>query len=229
MFGIPAGAITGEIASLSTIVITIIVSFLLGAAICCTYMFINRKEQYSQNFLTTIVMIPAIIAIIILLVGNNVARAFSLAGAFSIIRFRSAPGTAKDITFIFLALAAGLGCGVGLLLYSVLLVIMLCVFVIILDLIKFGRPRKMRYLLKITIPEDLNFKGVFDDILDKYTASYSLIRVKTIDLGTLYQLIYDITIDNDINEKEFIDKLRCRNGNLNIVLALGAEIEAKSI
>lgn len=229
MFGITQGAAFGEVASLSTILITIISSFVLGVAVCLTYMFINRKNQYNQGFIMTLMMIPAIIAIIILLVGNNVARAFSLAGAFSIIRFRSAPGSAKDITFIFLALAAGLGCGVGLLLYTALLVLVLCAFVIFLDFIKFGYPKRQHYQLKITVPEDLNFKGAFDDVLEKYASQYMLLRVKTIDLGTLYQLTYDITLSGDIDEKEFIDTLRCRNGNLNIVLSVGADYEPKTI
>ena len=230
MFDTTTGAAVSEIASLSDIFSTILIAFALGLAICITYIFINRRTSYSPNFVITMVMIPAIIAIIILLVGNNVARAFSLAGAFSIIRFRSAPGSSKDITFIFLAMAAGLGCGVGLLLYSVILVVLLCLFVVLLDLVKFGKQRNKNYLLKITIPEDLNFKGAFDDILEKYTKYYELTRIKTIDLGTLYQLYYDVTLKSaDINEKEFIDSIRCRNGDLNVAMSIASDLESKSL
>lgn len=223
------GTTVSEIASVSDIALTLAIALVLGLVICLTYIFINRKNEYNQGFVLTLVMIPAIISIIILLVGNNVARAFSLAGAFSIIRFRSAPGSSKDITFIFLAMAAGLGCGVGLLLYAALLVIALCLFVAALDLIKFGSPKNKHYILKMTVPEDMNFKGAFDDILEEYTKSFEIRRVKTVDLGTLYQLYYDVVLKPDANEKEFIDNLRCRNGNLNIVLSVVHDVEIKAL
>lgn len=179
-----------------------------------------KRGQYSQNFVLTIIMVPAIIAIIILLVGSNIARAFSLAGAFTIIRFRSAPGDPKDITYIFFAMASGLACGVGLLGYAVLFAVILCAFMFLLSVINFGRVKNNRKLLKITIPEDLDYKGAFDDIFDKYTKEYELSRVRTADLGTLYELDYYITVPEDLDEKEFLDLVRCRNGNLNVVLSM---------
>ena len=182
-----------------------------------------KKGQYSQSFVLTIIMIPAIIAIIILLVGSNVARAFSLAGAFSIIRFRSAPGDPKDITYVFFAMAAGLACGVGLIAYAVLFAVILCAFMVVLSLLHFGKAKHSHRQLKITVPEDLNYKGAFDDILEKYTKSFTLSKVKTTSLGTLYELCYQIVMPDDVNEKEFLDLLRCRNGNLSIVLSLTAE------
>ncbi len=171
----------------------------------------------------TLIMIPAIISIIILMVGNNVASAFSLVGAFSIIRFRSEAGSPRDITYIFFALAAGLGCGVGMIGYAMLYVIILCIFVYVLHLCKFGISRTERLILKITVPEDLDYRGAFDEVLNQYAADYELIRVRTVDLGTLYQLVYSVALNKDANEKAFLDELRCRNGNLSISLSYGAK------
>ena len=154
--------------TVTSALITIFVAFLLGLLISFTYIKTYKKGNHSQSFVLTIIMVPAIIAIIILLVGSNVARAFSLAGAFSIIRFRSAPGDPKDITYIFFAMAAGLACGVGLIGYAALFAVVLCLFMFLLSAVNFGKVKKVRKLLKITIPEDLNYKGAFDDVFEKY-------------------------------------------------------------
>ena len=209
--------------SVTTTILTILIAFVLGLLISFTYMKTYKRGQYSQSFVLTIIMVPAIIAIIILLVGSNVARAFSLAGAFSIIRFRSAPGDPKDITYIFFAMASGLACGVGLIGYAALFAVILCAFMFLLSAINFGHPKNNRKLLKITIPEDLDYKGAFDDIFDKYTKGYQLSRVRTADLGTLFELNYYITAPEDMDEKEFLDLIRCRNGNLNVVLSMAAD------
>ncbi|MFZ5985565.1 MAG: DUF4956 domain-containing protein [Bacillota bacterium] len=202
---------------------TILTAFALGLLISFTYIKTHSKGQYSQNFTLTLVMIPSIIAIIILLVGSNIARAFSLAGAFSIIRFRSTPGDPKDIAYVFFTMAAGLACGAGLFGYSALFTILLCLFMVVLSKTNFGARKVSNKLLKIVIPEDLDYQGAFDDVLDQYTTSYELKKVKTTDLGTLFELVYAVTVKNNINEKEFLDALRCRNGNLNIILAMNAE------
>ena len=163
-------------------------------------------------------MLPTIISIIILLVGNNVARAFSLAGAFSIIRFRSTPGDTKDISYIFFTLAVGLASGMGYVGYAVIFTIILCTVMIILDSLNFAMPKSKAMVLKITVPEDLNFEGVFDEILNTNTTSWNMVKVRTRDFGALYELNYSIHLKNDVNQKKFIDSLRVRNGNLNISL-----------
>lgn len=168
-------------------------------------------------------MLPMIIAIVIMLVGSNIARAFSLAGAFSLVRFRSAPGDPKDIAYVFFAMAVGLACGAGYLAYGAMFTLILCIFMIILNRMDFGSKKTQEKQLRITIPENLDYQGAFDDLLEQYTQKYTLTRVKTADLGTLYELSYVICAKNDINEKEFIDALRCRNGNLNIILTLYEE------
>jgi hypothetical protein len=209
--------------SLTSALATIIVAFILGAIISITYMKTCNKNGYSQNFSLTLIMIPAVIAIIILLIGSNVARAFSLAGAFSIIRFRSAPGDPKDITYVLFAMAAGLACGGGYYPYAVFFTLILCLLMFILNLLKFGERKSSLKLLKITIPEDLDYDGAFDEVFLKYTSGYELKKVRTTDLGSLYELVYNVTMDNKTSQKEFIDALRCRNGNLNITLSMSAE------
>jgi len=204
-------------------ILTIVISFILGTVISITYMRTANNRVYSQNFALTLVSIPTIIAIIVLLIGSNVARAFSLAGAFSIIRFRSAPGDPKDISFVLFAMAAGLACGVGFYGYAILFTVFLCALMFVLSLINFGRRKVSSMILKITIPEDLDYEGAFDEVFNEFTRSHELIKVKTTDMGSLFQLIFTVTLDNSKSQKEFIDALRCRNGNLNITLSLNED------
>jgi len=209
--------------SLNNALLTILISFVLGGLISVTYMKTSGKKDYSQNFSLTLVLIPSVIAIIILLIGSNVARAFSLAGAFSIIKFRSAPGDPKDIAYVLFTMAAGLACGSGFFGYAILFTVTLCLLMIFLNLINFGASKNSKKLLKITIPENLDYEGAFDEVLNKYTTSSDLKKVKTTDLGSLYELVYTVTMDNSTSQKEFLDSLRCRNGNLNITLSMSAE------
>lgn len=213
---------SGELNFLNTLTI-ITSSIILGIIISLAYMKTNKRNN--TNFTTTLIMLPVIIAIIILLVGNNVATAFSLAGAFSIIRFRSAPGDPKDIAFVFFALAVGLTCGMGYIGHAVMFTIILCVLMIMLDSIKFGVPKTKNMLLKITVPEDLNYEDTFNELLNDYTNSWSLERVRTRDFGALFELNYTINLKEEVNQKNFIDDLRCRNGNLNISLILSGNEE----
>jgi hypothetical protein len=209
---------TGEAFTLTNALLVIGSSLILGLAISFAYMKTHKKEGYASGFTISLTMLPVIIAIIILLVGNNVARAFSLAGAFSIIRFRSAPGDPKDITYIFFTLAVGLTCGMGYIGYAFIFTIILCSFVMLLNKLNFAMPKNKTSKLKITIPEDLNYDGIFDDILNKYTDSWNIETIKTRDFGALYEIHYIIHMKLDTNQKKFIDELRCRNGNLNITL-----------
>jgi hypothetical protein len=181
------------------------------------------KSSYSQNFSLTLVLVPTVIAIIILLIGSNVARAFSLAGAFSIIKFRSAPGDPKDIAYVLFTMAAGLASGVGFYGYAVLFTVALCLLMVILHLMDFGARKTSQKLLKITIPEDLDYEGAFDEIFEQFTTGYDLRKIRTTDLGSLYELVYTVIMDNKVSQKQFLDALRCRNGNLNITLSMCAD------
>ena len=212
----------GESFTLMNSLLVIGTSIILGILISVVYMKTHEKNNFNSGFSTTLIMLPVIISIIILLVGNNVARAFSLAGAFSIIRFRSAPGDPKDIAYIFFTLAIGLTCGMGYVTYAVLFTLILSAVMIGLHMTKFTEPKNKNMQLKITIPEDLNYEGVFEEVLDNYTNSYNIQRVRTRDFGSLFELTYTISLKPDINQKSFIDELRCRNGNLNISLTLAS-------
>lgn len=213
----------GTSMSLTSAVLTIIISFVLGGLISLTYMKTCNNSGYSQNFSLTLVLVPTVIAIIILLIGSNVARAFSLAGAFSIIKFRSAPGDPKDISYVLFTMAAGLACGVGFYGYAVLFTVFLCLLMFILNVFNFGAKKTSQKLLKIVIPEDLDYEGAFDEVFARFTTGHELKKVRTTDLGSLYELVYIVTMDNKISQKEFLDALRCRNGNLNITLSMRAD------
>lgn len=210
---------TFEITSLIT---AFIVSVLLGLAIASAYMLTHDKDCFSKSHTITLVMLPAIIAMIVALVvpivGNNLATAFSIAGVFTIIRFRSLPADPKDVAYVAFALAAGLSCGLGYIYIGILFTVLMITVLALLKVTKFAVPRKSAMLLKITVPEDLNFEGAFDDVLKKYTTDFTLQRVKTCDFGSLYEISYKIRVNEKTSRKKFIDELRTINGNLNIVL-----------
>lgn len=209
--------------SIESALMTLFFALLVGTIISVGYLKTAKKGTNTQNFTLTLILLPAVIAVIILMIGSNVARAFSLAGAFSIIRFRSAPGEPKDIAYILFSLAAGLACGVGFYGFGILVAIILCIVMYVLHLTNYGGKRTNTQLLQITIPEDLDYEGTFDDILKQYTTSFELKRVKTSALGSLYQLYYVVSLEGDTPKKAFLDELRCRNGNLNITLSMAAD------
>lgn len=207
---------------ISSLIICFFVAVILGLAIAFTYMFTHDRECFSKNHTITLVMLPAIISMIIALVvpivGNNLATAFSIAGVFTIIRFRSLPADPKDVAYVAFTLAVGLACGLGYIYIGMLFTVLMIIVLLLLKAAKFAVPRKKAMLLKITVPEDLNFESAFDDVLKKYTNSFSLQRVRTCDFGALFEISYKIQIDDNISKKEFVDELRVINGNLNIIL-----------
>lgn len=203
--------------SLTEVIITIGIAFLTGIIISFTYM--KTQKDYSQNFALTVILLPAVICIIIMLIGSDIARAFSLAGAFSIIRFRSEPGDPKDIAYVLFSMAAGLATGAGALSYAIIFTIILCAVMFILDMIKFGEKGKNIKLLQITVPEDLDYDTYVDEVLLKHTNRYDLKQVKTTSLGSLYVLTYEIQLIDMNQSKAFIDEMRCINSNLNIKLS----------
>lgn len=207
--------------------ITMVVALILGGGIAFTYYKTQSEEYYQRSLAITLCMLPIILSVIILFIGSNIARAFSLAGTLSIIRFRSAPGDAKDIGFIFFDIAAGLACGVGLYAYGALFVIVLCVVIILIEKFKTFEKNTTNKTLKILIPENLNYEGVFDEILNTYTKKHTLTKIKTTDLGSLFELCYNVEMSDGVNEQEFINELRCRNGNLSIILSVATATVTK--
>ncbi|MDL2276499.1 DUF4956 domain-containing protein [Breznakia sp. OttesenSCG-928-G09] len=202
----------------------IAISFLLGFMISLTYLKTN-KDYHSQNFVTTLILLPVLMSTIVLLIGNNIAGAFSLAGIFSIIRFRSAPGNTKDIVYILFCVGAGLACGIKVPMYGILFTTIVCISLAILDSLHFGRHSSRRMKLTILVPEDMNNEHTFDDILSRYTKNYHLYKMRTKDFGSVYELTYYILILENCAKNEMIDDLRCRNGNLNISLSVLAQSE----
>ncbi len=203
-----------------SIIIIIFTSIVLGLILALTYIFTHRKESYSPSFTTTLILLPTVVSIIIVLVSNNIARAFSLAGIFALTRFRSEQQDTKDIAYVFTTIAIGLSTGLGYIAYGVLITLILCLLLIILDISKFSMLGNKSKTLKIIIPEDLNFDNLFDDIFEKYCRSYQLNKSRTTDFGTLFELTYTIVFKKNISEKAFIDEIRTRNSNLNVILTL---------
>jgi hypothetical protein len=211
-----------ETVSISAAVLTILAAFVMGVIISLTYIKTAEKSIYNPSFCYTLVIVPIVAAIIILLVGSNLATAFSVSGAFALVRFRSEPGSPKNIAYIFATVAAGLACGVQCYLYALIFTVFLCVIIFALSKARFGEKSNTRRKLKILVPEDLSYENMFDDIMESYTLESELIRIGTVDLGSVYELQYDVTLKEGIDSKAFIDELRERNGNMNISLFLNA-------
>lgn len=206
---------TASVISISEFLFCLAVSLLVGLLLAVAY---TIKNRYTKSFLTTLAVLPAVVCVVIMMVNGNIGTGVAVAGTFSLVRFRSAPGTAKEICAIFLAMCAGLITGMGYLGYAVLFALILSGVTVVYNCLDFGsRKNEERYkVLHITIPEDLDYTGVFDEVLEEYTRSHELQRVKTANMGSLFKLTYNIVLKNGEAEKELIDKLRCRNGNLEI-------------
>lgn len=191
------------------------VALVIGVILAAVY---SYKNRYTKSFLVTLAILPAIVCVVIMMVNGNVGAGVAVAGAFSLVRFRSVPGTAKEIGAIFLAMAAGLIAGMGYLGYAVLFTVVLCGCMLLYNKLSFGSRKNVSEtkVLHITIPEDLDYTGVFDEVLEKYTSSHELVQVKTTNMGSLFRLTYELVLSSADVEKELIDKLRCRNGNLEI-------------
>lgn len=194
------------------------VGIILGLIISLIYIFSDPHKKYSSNFAFSLAILPVIVAVVIMVVGSDIARAISLGGVFALVRFRSVPGNSKDITNVFFAMVVGLATGMGYVQLAVVVTVIIGIMYFVMNRFEFGVRRVVPKQLKITIPENLNYEGAFDDLFNEYSDGCELERVKTTNLGTLYELTYLINMKSDANEKQFIDSLRCRNGNLNIVL-----------
>jgi hypothetical protein len=216
---------TADTLTFGSAILIILSALALGVVTSLVYMATHKKESYSSGFIIALIMLPPIIAMIIYLVGNNVARAFSLAGAFSLIRFRSAPGNPKDISYVFFTLAVGLACGMGYIPYAVLFALIMCLAMVILTKLRFGSKSNQSMLLKIVIPEHMDYDGVFDAVLNEYTTNYKLIKVKTTEFGVLFELTYEVSMKDAVPSKQLIDQLRCCNGNMNVALMVNQRAE----
>jgi uncharacterized membrane protein YhiD involved in acid resistance len=199
---------------LPALLLSTLVSLLLGLGIAFLYMY---KNEYNKNFVITLALLPAMVHAVILLVNGNVGTGVAVLGAFSLVRFRSLPGGAREIGSIFFAMALGLATGMGYIWVALLFQVIIGGAMLALTRTSFGQRREDVKELKITIPECLEYEGAFDDLFSKYTLKTELVRVKTTTMGSLFELTYHITFQNPGIQKEFLDQLRCRNGNLAIV------------
>ena len=207
-------SIIGTEITLSVFAICTAVSLVLGIGTALVSMF---KTRCTQSFAVALAILPAVVQMVIMLINGNIGAGVAVAGAFSLVRFRSAPGSAREIGAIFLAMAIGLATGMGYVVLAAIFFVVIAAVMLLLTALNFGRQNESERILKITIPENLDYEGLFDDLFDKYTKSHALIKVRTSNLGTLYELHYRIVLKSKQVPKSFIDDIRCRNGNLNIV------------
>lgn len=205
-------SITGTDMSAVKFILLTLVSLGFGAVIAAVHTY---RNTYTKSFLLTILLLPSIVQLIIMMVNGNLGAGVAIMGAFSLVRFRSIPGNARDIGTIFLAMTVGLASGMGYVGYAVLFLIIVEIFTLLF--ISLGcKNNETEKELKISIPENLNYSCLFDDLFSAFTKKVKLDSVKTTNMGSLYELRYTIVLSDNLQEKEFIDALRCRNGNLPI-------------
>ena len=194
------------------------VALVIGILMAFAYMY---RTRYTKSFVVTLALLPAVVCVVIMMVNGNVGTGVAVAGAFSLVRFRSVPGTAKEICTLFLAMGAGLIAGMGYLGFALLFTAVMCVMFVLYNRLDFGTKKNAAAFktFTITIPEDLDYSGVFDDIFSEFTSSHDLVRVKSTNMGSMFKLTYNVMLRDVTREKEMIDKIRCRNGNLEIAVS----------
>ncbi len=204
-----------NVISLGDFLLCVVCALAVGLLLAACYMY---RTRYTKSFVATLALLPSVVCVVIMMVNGNVGAGVAVAGAFSLVRFRSVPGTAKEIGAIFLAMGTGIIVGMGYLGYAILCAAVLGGASALYSRLDFGCTKKsaLQKTLQITIPEDLDYTGVFDDILRQYASEYELVQVKTTHMGSLFRLTYHMTLRAANQEKQLLDELRCRNGNLEI-------------
>ena len=201
-------------------------ALVIGLVLALAYMF---KTRYTKSFVVTLAVLPAVVCVVIMMVNGNVGAGVAVAGAFSLVRFRSVPGTAKEIAALFLAMGAGLIAGMGYLAFALLFAVILGLAFVLYNALNLGEKKNAeRYkTIRITIPEDLDYTGVFEEVFAEYVSAWELTCVKTTNMGSMFRLTYDVTLKDPAEEKELIDQLRCRNGNLEISVSRQATMNTE--
>lgn len=202
--------------SITTGLICAGVALLLGIVVAITHM---KTSQTSKGFLVTLATLPLLVMAVMIMINGNLGTSIAILGAFSLIRFRSIQGHAKELLSVFFAMMVGLACGMGHVLFAVVITVIAVLAIVFFSFTTFLEPNKRQRVLKIVIPEDLDYEEVFDETFTKYTSSTDLVQMKTVNMGSLYKLTYKITLKPDIKEKEFLDELRVKNCNLKILLS----------
>lgn len=200
-------------------------SLLLGLLLALVYRY---RSRCTKSFVMTLALLPAVVCVVIMMVNGNVGTGVAVAGAFSLVRFRSVPGSAKEICMLFLAMGTGLITGMGYLGFAALFTAVMVLAFLLYDRTDLGeRRRAAAYkIFAVTIPEDLDYSGVFDDIFEEYTQSHELVRVKSTNMGSMFKLTYSVVLRDVSREKEMIDRIRCRNGNLEITVSAQGSADA---
>lgn len=211
------GSITSGVMTGTTYFICSIFSIVLGAVVGLSYMY---KGKFTKSFVVTLALMPVLVQTVIILVNGNLGTGVAVMGAFSLVRFRSVPGTAKEISSIFLAMAIGLATGTGFIGVACVFTFMVVIVSTLYSLINFGDNNYDKRILKIILPEDLNYTEMFDDLFEKYTSFNQQVMVKTTNMGSLYKLQYHVILKDKKAEKEFLDEIRCRNGNLEVSMGM---------
>lgn len=204
--------------SVTDFLLCIFVSLVIGILMTFAYMY---RTRYTKSFVVTLALLPAVVCVVIMMVNGNVGAGVAVAGAFSLVRFRSVPGTAKEICTLFLAMGAGLIAGMGYLGFAVLFTVLMCIMFVLYNRLDFGTKKNSKKFktFTITIPEDLDYTGIFDDIFSEFTVAHDLTCVKSTNMGSMFKLTYNVILCDITREKEMIDKIRCRNGNLEITVS----------
>lgn len=207
---------TASSVELSLILLCSIVSIILGVVIALTH---KQTSKYNKNFLVTLSILPLLVQTIIIMVNGNLGTSVAIMGAFSLVRFRSLPGTSKEILSVFFAMTVGLATGMGHLVFAIIITIIGSLAIFILSKVTLFNKNKKEKILKIMIPENLDYTNVFDDIFETYTEKVELEQVKTTNMGSMFDLSYRIILNENVNEKEFLDDLRVKNGNLKVMIS----------
>ncbi len=201
---------------LSSILICTLVSLVLGMVIAYTH---KKTSKYSKNFLVTLSILPALVQTVMIMVNGNLGTSVAILGAFGLVRFRSIPGTSKEILSVFFAMAIGLATGMGQIFYAIIFTIILSIVIFLLHYIKIFDVDEKERVLRIVIPEDLDYTTVFQKTFDKYLKDVKLEQVKTVNMGSLFDLSYRVVLNKNVNEKKFLDEIRMKNGNLKVILS----------
>jgi len=200
---------------ITQIMLVALTSIILGIILAFTHKVTTKSNK---NFLISIAILPLLISIVIIMVNGNLGTSVAVLGAFSLVRFRSIPGNSKEIVSVFFAMTIGLVLGMGNLIFALLVTILGSILLIGLDKFKIFDNKEKEKILKITIPENLDYTEVFDEIFNEYVKKCELTQVKTTNMGSMFDLTYNVVLKEGIDEKKFIDELRIKNGNLKIVL-----------
>jgi len=208
---------TTEITVMTAFLYTLMAG-LLGLLVSVTYQKTSKDQVPSVNFARSLIVLPMLVCVVMTMVNGNLGTSVAIVGAFSLIRFRSLQGSSRDITYVFFVMAIGLTLSVGYLGYAVLITLVICLILLLLSGMGYGEAKSNLKHLKITLPEDLDYSDIFNDIFEKYAKDYRLYKVKTTNMGSLYELSYSLILKDAAEEKAFIDAIRVRNGNLNVTL-----------